>query len=66
MTTNDRLDRVMSSWLHEDADFRVPDHLDEVLQAEDEKLLARIEEEADELGRLRRWVARLKPRRSRA
>jgi Tol biopolymer transport system component len=33
MTTNDRLDRVMSSWLHEDADFRVPDHLDEVLQA---------------------------------
>ena len=40
--------------------------LDEVLQAEDEKLLARIEEEADELGRLRRWFARRKPRRSRA
>ena len=30
--------------------------LDELLQVEpDEKLLARLEEEADELGRLRRW-----------
>jgi WD40-like Beta Propeller Repeat len=30
MTTNDRFERTMSSWLHEDATFRVPDHLDEV------------------------------------
>ena len=41
--------------------------LDEVLQVEpDEKLLARLEEEADELGRLRRWLARLAAARSRA
>jgi cell volume regulation protein A len=41
--------------------------LDELLQVEpDERLLARLEEEADELGRLRRWLARLRPRRSRS
>ena len=39
--------------------------LDQMLQVEpDEGLLAQIEEEADELGRLRRWLARLRPRRS--
>jgi Tol biopolymer transport system component len=31
MTTNERLERTMSAWLRDDADFRVPDHLDEVL-----------------------------------
>ncbi len=31
MTTNDRIDAAVSTWLHEDAAFRVPDHLDEVL-----------------------------------
>jgi Tol biopolymer transport system component len=31
MTSNDRIDRTMSVWLREDAAFRVPDHLDEVL-----------------------------------
>jgi cell volume regulation protein A len=37
--------------------------LDELLQVEpDEKLLARLEEEADELGRFRRWLGRF-PRR---
>ena len=41
--------------------------LDELLQVEpDEKLLARLEAEADELGGLRRWLARLWPRRSRS
>ena len=41
--------------------------LDELLQVEpDEKLLARLEAEADELGRLRRWLARRGARRSRA
>jgi cell volume regulation protein A len=39
--------------------------LDQILQIEpDEGLLARIEEEADELSRLRRWLGRLGPRRS--
>jgi cell volume regulation protein A len=39
--------------------------LDELLQVEpDEKLLARLEEEADELGRFRRWLARLSRRRT--
>ena len=32
MTSNDRIERAMSAWLREDAAFRVPDHLDEVLQ----------------------------------
>jgi hypothetical protein len=32
MITNDRFERTMSSWLHEDATFQVPDHLDEVLE----------------------------------
>jgi hypothetical protein len=31
MTTNERLERTMSAWLRDDAAFRVPDHLDEVL-----------------------------------
>jgi Tol biopolymer transport system component len=31
MTTNDRFDRSLSAWLLDDAAFRVPDHLDEVL-----------------------------------
>lgn len=39
--------------------------LDEILQVEpDETLLQRLEEEADELGPLRRWLARLHPRRA--
>jgi len=32
MTTNDRFERAMSSWLRDDAAHRVEDHLDEVLQ----------------------------------
>ena len=32
MTSNDRIERTMSAWFREDAAFRVPDHLDEVLQ----------------------------------
>jgi Tol biopolymer transport system component len=32
MTANDRFERAMSSWLREDATFRVSDHLDEVLR----------------------------------
>ena len=31
MTSNDRFEQTMSSWLREDAAFRVADHLDEVL-----------------------------------
>jgi Tol biopolymer transport system component len=31
MTTNERFERTMSAWLTEDAVFRVPDHLSEVL-----------------------------------
>jgi Tol biopolymer transport system component len=31
MTSNERIERSVSVWLHEDAAFRVPDHLDEVL-----------------------------------
>jgi Tol biopolymer transport system component len=31
MTTNERFQRTMSAWLHDDSAFRVPDHLDEVL-----------------------------------
>lgn len=39
--------------------------LDEMLQVEpDEGLLQRLEEAADELGPLRRWLARLRPRRA--
>ena len=33
MTTNERFERTMSAWLRDDATFRVPDHLDEVLAA---------------------------------
>ena len=33
MTSNDRIERAMSAWLSEDAAFRVPDHLEEVLAA---------------------------------
>lgn len=33
MTSNERIERTMSVWLREDAAFRVPDHLEEVLQA---------------------------------
>ena len=41
--------------------------LDELLQVEpDEKLLERLEEEADELSGLRRWLARVWPRRRKA
>ena len=32
MTSNDRIERTMSAWLREDAAFRVPDHLEEVLE----------------------------------
>ena len=32
MTTNDAFERNLSVWLHEDAEHRVPDHLEEVLQ----------------------------------
>ena len=31
MTTSDDFDRTVSDWLHEEAEHRVPDHLDEVL-----------------------------------
>ncbi len=31
MTTNERFERALAGWLHEDAAFRVPDHLAEVL-----------------------------------
>ena len=31
MTTNERFERGLTAWLHDDAVFRVPDHLDEVL-----------------------------------
>lgn len=31
MTSNDRIERAVSVWFREDAAFRVPDHLDEVL-----------------------------------
>ena len=31
MTTNDRFERAVADWLHEDVPGRVPDHLDEVL-----------------------------------
>jgi Tol biopolymer transport system component len=33
MTTNERFERGLAAWLHDDAAFRVPDHLDEVLAA---------------------------------
>jgi Tol biopolymer transport system component len=33
MTTNEQFERGLTAWLHDDAAFRVPDHLDEVLQA---------------------------------
>jgi len=32
VTTNDAFGRTLSTWLHEDAEHRVPDHLDEVLE----------------------------------
>ena len=32
MTTNERFERTMSAWLTDDASFRVPDHLDAVLE----------------------------------
>lgn len=32
MTTNDRFERAMTGWLHEDVAHRVPDHLVEVLE----------------------------------
>jgi hypothetical protein len=32
MITNDRFERDLTSWLHDDATFRVPDHLAEVLE----------------------------------
>ena len=32
MTTNDVFGRNLSTWLHEDAEHHVPDHLAEVLQ----------------------------------
>lgn len=50
MTTNDRLDRVIPSWLHEDADFRVPDHLDEVLQ------VTRVTRQRPAWSSLERWL----------
>ena len=31
MTTNEQFERGLTAWLHDDAVFRVPDHLDEVL-----------------------------------
>jgi Tol biopolymer transport system component len=32
MTTNDAFERNLSVWLHEDAEYHVPEHLEEVLQ----------------------------------
>jgi len=31
MTTNDRFERTLSTWLHDDAEQRVPEHLEQVL-----------------------------------
>ena len=50
MTTNDRFERAMSSWLHEDVSFRVPDHLDEVLQA------TRVTRQRPAWSSLERWL----------
>jgi Tol biopolymer transport system component len=33
MTTNERFERSLAAWFHEDVTFRVPDHLEEVLAA---------------------------------
>jgi Tol biopolymer transport system component len=50
MTTNDRFERGMSSWLHDDATFRVPDHLDEVLQ------VTRVTRQRPAWSSLERWL----------
>jgi Tol biopolymer transport system component len=50
MITNDRFERAVSSWLHEDAPFRVPDHLDEVLQ------VTRVTRQRPVWSSLERWL----------
>ena len=50
MTANDRFDRSMSSWLREDARFRVSDHLDEVLQ------VTRVTRQRPAWSSLERWL----------
>ena len=50
MTTNDRFERAMSSWLREDAPFRVSDHLDEVLQ------VTRVTRQRPAWSSLERWL----------
>jgi Tol biopolymer transport system component len=50
MITNDRFERAVSSWLHEDATFRVPDHLDEVLQ------VTRVTRQRPAWSSLERWL----------
>ncbi|HEY7700871.1 MAG TPA: hypothetical protein VIB02_01065 [Candidatus Limnocylindrales bacterium] len=50
MTTNERLERTMSAWLQEDAAFRVPDHLDEVLAA------TRLTRQRSAWSSLERWL----------
>jgi Tol biopolymer transport system component len=50
MITNDRFERDMSSWLHEDATFRVPDHLAEVLE------VTRVTRQRPAWSSLERWL----------
>ena len=50
MTTNDRFERTMSSWLNEDATLRVPDHLAEVLEA------TRVTRQRPAWSSLERWL----------
>jgi Tol biopolymer transport system component len=50
MTTNERFERTMSAWLSEDATFRVPDHLDEVLA------VTRRTEQRPAWSSLERWL----------
>jgi Tol biopolymer transport system component len=50
MTANDRFERTMSSWLREDATFRVTDHLDEVLQ------VTRVTRQRPAWSSLERWL----------
>jgi len=50
MTTNDRFERAMSSWLREDAPFRVSDHLEEVLE------VTRVTRQRPAWSSLERWL----------
>ena len=50
MNHSDRFDRTVSEWLHADADHRVPDHLDAVLQR------TRSERQRPAWSSLERWL----------